>query len=230
MGQFAPQSRAAAPPVAAFTLVELLVVIGIIAVLAGILFPAFARVRAKSYESVCISNMRQIGHAFRMYEQDYSDTPRSIQWLCDTRYITDTRILHCPADPDENRGGVFVGHQYALPRVAETVRYSYLSLWSSNHSTTSTVAWPGLLANESVAGLLACQVHGEPRQRTPGSLPFLLDYEGLILRLQFDGAVVRRHVRWAHYRLFTEADPWLLFCECDWPGPPPLTATRRIKQ
>lgn len=55
----------------AFTLVELLTVIGIIAVLAAILFPVFATVRAKARQSVCVSNLKQIGSAIQMYAQDY---------------------------------------------------------------------------------------------------------------------------------------------------------------
>ena len=57
----------------AFTLVELLTVIGIIAVLAAILFPVFATARAKARQTVCVSNLRQVGMAFRMYSQDYDD-------------------------------------------------------------------------------------------------------------------------------------------------------------
>lgn len=54
-----------------FTLIELLVVIAIIAVLAAILFPVFARVRAKARQTACLSNLRQISLALEMYSQDY---------------------------------------------------------------------------------------------------------------------------------------------------------------
>ncbi|MBX7133872.1 MAG: DUF1559 domain-containing protein [Fimbriimonadaceae bacterium] len=57
----------------AFTLIELLVVIAIIAILAAILFPVFAQAKEAAKRATCLSNLRQIGAAFLMYEGDHDD-------------------------------------------------------------------------------------------------------------------------------------------------------------
>ncbi len=56
---------------AGFTLIELLVVIAIIAILAAILFPVFARAREKARQTSCMSNLKQLATAARMYSGDY---------------------------------------------------------------------------------------------------------------------------------------------------------------
>src|SRR3954447_6145087 len=54
----------------AFTLVELLVALAIIAILIGILIPIIGAVREQGRMTACLSNLRQIGHGISMYGAD----------------------------------------------------------------------------------------------------------------------------------------------------------------
>jgi prepilin-type N-terminal cleavage/methylation domain-containing protein len=99
----------------AFTLIELLVVIAIIAILAAILFPVFAQARESARMTSCLSNMKQIGLALRMYTTDYDETfPNIYQgwgapaagsnegWMWKNAvqpYIKNKGIWTCPSNP-----------------------------------------------------------------------------------------------------------------------------------
>lgn len=95
-----------------FTLIELLIVVAIIGLLVSILLPTFHKVRHKSYQVCCISNLRQIGQALEMYVYDNDmylpvcawrpgDNPDNLPYLHQvlSSYLCEVQgVFHCPAD------------------------------------------------------------------------------------------------------------------------------------
>jgi len=102
----------------AFTLIELLV---IIAILAAILFPVFARARENARRSACQSNMKQIGLGFLQYAQDYDESfpygnnisGAKAHWVEPIMpYVKSQQLFVCPSDsttPDMSGGVVTNG-------------------------------------------------------------------------------------------------------------------------
>ncbi len=64
-GQHTIHAFSAVSSLRSFTLIELLVVIAIIAILAGLLLPAFSRVKESGRATACLSNLHQIGLALQ---------------------------------------------------------------------------------------------------------------------------------------------------------------------
>lgn len=88
----------------AFTLVEMLVVIGIIGILMSLLLPSLARAKAKANQIKCLNYVRQLGLSASMYASDYNgEYPARRQptnaWPYKLKsYFVDWKVLMCPSD------------------------------------------------------------------------------------------------------------------------------------
>jgi prepilin-type N-terminal cleavage/methylation domain-containing protein/prepilin-type processing-associated H-X9-DG protein len=123
-----------------FTLVELLVVIGVIALLISILLPALNKARAQAQRTACLSNLRQLGVGMRIYANDHADRlpnsnpPKTVNdWSATNRvlvalyerYVKGAKAFHCPADEDPIPTAIETA-DYVQPNSAR-VSYDYFS-------------------------------------------------------------------------------------------------------
>jgi len=109
----------------AFTMIELLTVIAIIAILAALLLPALVGSKERAKRTSCLNNVRQLVFAARLYADDYHDKlPRGVTdadneypplvptntWQQFVRYTGSERVIGCPGLPAPFRLG---GYPYA---------------------------------------------------------------------------------------------------------------------
>ena len=118
-----------------FTLIETLVVIGIIALLTGLIMPAFKMVKSESYNTNCLSNLRQNFTVWQSYQTVNKGvlpmceflpvvTPQGIEGglpnLLSKFQPADSRTWLCPADDDTESTATGTSYTY-LPGL---IRYS----------------------------------------------------------------------------------------------------------
>ena len=104
---------------------EMLVVIAIIALIAGILFPVFSRARENARRTSCLSNLKQIGLGVMQYNQDYDGSyPFAIGQLNGSTtdwglwryliypYVKDTQVFVCPSWPYQAGNSTYLGQTF----------------------------------------------------------------------------------------------------------------------
>jgi prepilin-type processing-associated H-X9-DG protein len=122
--------------------VELLVVIGVIAVLIGLLMPSLSRAREAARRTKCLSNLRSLAQSLVMYANeskgwlpnlnpaatvnDY-DATNAVLVALNREYIRAPAVFHCPSDDDPEPQTIETA-DYKLPNSAR-VSYDFYSVW-----------------------------------------------------------------------------------------------------
>ena len=125
-----------------FSLVELLVVIGIIALLLGILMPVLSKVREQSRRTACLANLRTLGQCMMLYASAHRDrlpnsnppgtahdwaSVNAVMVAFNRDYVKSPRVFHCPGDEDAVPEKID-NADYGTPNSAR-VSYDFYSIW-----------------------------------------------------------------------------------------------------
>ncbi len=175
-----------------FSLVEVLVVLAILGILAALIYPVFASVRRRAQMTASISNLKQIGIAFRLYADDWGRRPDRLYKLHPS-YLSDRAVLVSPGDPHAEAGGWANFHDRNFspeqPLQPGVVSYGYFRLLSDNDR------------------------YWQRAQRVPGTPGYVVDvlfgkladppdlYSGRTVRLCFNGSVIVTTVEQAPHQL-----------------------------
>ncbi len=123
----------------AFTLIEMLVVIAIMVVLAGLILPAVQNSRAKAREITCMNNMRNLALACVMYRDTYKDSHiPDPPWLstlygAGTTGAVNKAVYLCPLD--DKKGLDIPRWKYALLNPSATTKFYPETADNKNNAT-----------------------------------------------------------------------------------------------
>lgn len=151
--------RSSTPARHAFTIIELLVVISIIALLVAMLLPALQSAKAAAGEATCISGMRQIGLMFNMYAMDY-------EGRYPNRYRTDPTFSAWYIDLPNYAGGKYA---YASGQLPSTWRCPLATVFHNTGASKVSYTY-----NSNVCSALAPNTRIERSTQGPHNVPVML--------------------------------------------------------
>lgn len=188
-----------------FTLIELLVVVSLIVILAGLLLPAIATAHGQAQRTTCLSNLRQIGMAQRLYVDDWDErfphwwhegpapSEPAVYWTEFLHpYLRSDAVLH---DPGTNGRSLPEGETLLAD-------YSLLTWSQSGHRDDPAeprMRWPGpplTLANVVHPSETLTLIDGQTTTRT--TTAYTRRHAGGVNSCCVDG-----HARW-----MSEAELW----------------------
>lgn len=189
-----------------FTLIKLLVVVGVIALLTAILLPVFARAHRHAKVSVDISNLRQLGHAASLYAGDHNDRfVPSAGYLVDTGYCP-VDVVFSPLDMTDSGLANLYGKANKLASGGEFEEWpskvSYVGLFewaSSDYMKSEQHHFRFVRESTDNDGWLISQSGGDieiretTHQSETASIPF---HSGHYLRLTMAGGVIHRQMKY----------------------------------
>lgn len=123
-----------------FTLIELMIVVAIIAILAGILIPNFVNARSQAQTAACESNLRSIATALELYYADNQVYPTASGAAVQPALLTGNGVPYLnntPKDPAAQSGGA----TYSLTTVQAT----------GGNPATYTITCPGVHVGSTLA-------------------------------------------------------------------------------
>src|SRR5687767_1966739 len=158
-----------------FTLVEVLVIIGIIGVLVAVLLPVLSRAREQANRTRCLSNLRELGHAMLMYANAHKDrlpntnpprTPsdydsvNAVLVALNRDYVRSPAVFYCPADRDDVPKAIRTA-DYSLPDSARVSYDFYSPFWEPEFGPKLTAIRSAPLAWDLTG---AAEPPGDPPQ------------------------------------------------------------------
>ena len=227
-----------------FTLIELLVVIAIIAILAAILFPVFARARAKAQQNNCLSNCKQLQLGLIMYASDNNqEYPLDqVGWLATgdswpseiLPYIKNVQIFLCPTDAIITGSITYPGTVPAAanPTLGSYGRNSYLSIGGNPGTYTVPLSDALITYPAEMLGVIDAIAYSIPTDyvyNTPAASGTLAATQNAIILNGSTATTNARHNGGCNQSYMDGHAKWIAFASIPDPAsgtPPPASAAK----